>query len=328
VCVHRHGQGFKLSSYSVLDTPGSGKTASSDILAEHLKTLSENLEGRCKAMSVALSVNDSVVRPAELPLMPVDDMRMILKNNSKSYLQQDYPNHVFDCHLVTTEKSADPAAKGKAGGLYKQKVLVAGAKEQLLEDLQEAIRNAGYAPDHVVPNLIGPINAFEFAHPEEFANEVVALIDIGFGGSAICLLEQGELVMSRVLTTGSDQLTSELADSMGISYAEAEGIKVGMPQEVQDQLGSLIGPLGRELRASIDFYEHQNDRQVTQVFISGGAARSDLILQLLQNELMTECKQWNPTSFMEIAVPPQQAAELEQVSPQLAVAIGTAMATL
>jgi Tfp pilus assembly PilM family ATPase len=115
---------------------------------------------------------------------------------------------------------------------------------------------------------------------------------------------------------------------MGISYAEAEGIKVGMPQEVQDQLEALIGPLGRELRASLDFYEHQNDRPVTQVFVSGGTARSEMILQILQNELMTECKQWNPTSFMEISVPAQQAAELEQVSPQLAVAVGTAMATL
>jgi type IV pilus assembly protein PilM len=328
VYVQRHGEGFKLSSYSVLDAPASGKTSSADLLAEHLKTLSENLDGRCKAMSLAICVNDSIVRQAELPLMPMDDMRMVLKNNSRIYLQQDYPNHVFDCHIVAAPPSEGQPQRTKSGGLLKQKVLVAGAKEQLLDDLQEAMKAAGYTPDHVVPNLVGPINAFEFAHPEEFANEVVALIDIGFGGTTICLLEQGELVMSRVLATGSDQLTSELADTMGISYAEAEGIKVGMPQEVQGQLEALIGPLGRELRASLDFYEHQNDRPVTHVYVSGGTARSELILQMLQNELMTECKQWNPTSFMEISVPPQQAAELEQVSPQLAVAIGTAMATL
>jgi Tfp pilus assembly PilM family ATPase len=101
-----------------------------------------------------------------------------------------------------------------------------------------------------------------------------------------------------------------------------------MPAEVEGQLAGLIGPLGRELRASMDFYEHQHDRPVTRVYVSGGAARSELILQLLQQELMAECKPWNPTSFMEISVPAQQAAELEQVSPQLAVAVGTAMATL
>lgn len=328
VSIHRRGDSFMLSSYSVLDAPVSDRTASADLLAEHLKTLASNLEGRCKAMSIAISVNDSVVRQADLPVMPVGDMRMVLKNNSKTYLQQDYSNHVFDCHVIPEGPSEAPAQKPKSGGLQKQKVLVAGAKGQLLDDLQEAVKTAGYTPDHVVPNVVGPINAFEFAHPEAFANDVVALIDIGFNGSTICLLQQGELVMSRVLATGSDQLTTELAEAMGISYAEAEGIKVGMPQEVQNQLEILIGPLGRELRASLDFYEHQNDRPVTQVFVSGGAARSEMILQILQNVLMTECKQWNPTSFLEISVPPQQAAELEQVSPQLAVAIGTAMATL
>lgn len=328
VSVQRRGETFVLTSYSVLDAPVSDKTASADLLAEHLKTISANLEARCKGMSIAICVNDSVVRQAELPVMPVEDMRLMLKTSSKIHLQQDYPNHIFDCHITPTTPSEGDTQKPRSTGLKKQKVLVAGSKEQLLDDLQEAMKTAGFVPDHVVPNLVGPINAFEFAHPDEFANDVVALIDIGFNGSTISLLEQGQLVMTRVLATGSDQLTTELAEAMDISYAEAEGIKVGMPTEVQSQLEGLIGPLGRELRASMDFYEHQNDRPVTQVYVSGGAARSELILQLLQAELMTECKQWNPTSFMEISVPPQQAAELEQVSPQLAVAVGTAMATL
>ena len=62
--------------------------------------------------------------------------------------------------------------------------------------------------------------------------------------------------------------------------------------------------------------------------ITGGILVFQIGLQMLQGELMTECKQWNPTSFMEISVPSQQAAELEQVSPQLAVAVGVAVATL
>jgi type IV pilus assembly protein PilM len=328
VCVQRHGDTFKLTSFSVLDAPVSDKTVSAELLADHLKTISSSLEGRCKAMTIAISTADSVVRQADLPSMPIEDMRMVLKNNGKTYLQQDYPNHTFDCHVPAMSPTDDSKEKPRTSGLQMQKVLVAGARSQLLEELQEAMKSAGYTPDHVLPNLVGPINSFEFAHPEEFANEVVALIDIGFSGTTVSLLQQGELLMSRVLATGSDQLTSDLAETMGISYAEAEGIKVGMAGEVQGQLESLIGPLGRELRASLDFYEHQNDRPVSKVYVSGGAAKSEVILQMLQAELLVECRPWNPTSFMEIAVPPQQAAELEQVSPQLAVAVGAAMATL
>jgi hypothetical protein len=48
----------------------------------------------------------------------------------------------------------------------------------------------------------------------------------------------------------------------------------------------------------------------------------------LQVELMAECKTWNPTVFLQPALPPQQTAELDAVAPQLTVAIGAAVAAL
>jgi type IV pilus assembly protein PilM len=155
---------------------------------------------------------------------------------------------------------------------------------------------------------------------------VVALVDIGFKNTSICLVQEGELILSRVVGIGGDKLTNGLAESLGISYAEAEGIKVGMPAEVQSNLEALVLPLGRELRASIDFFEHQQDKTVTQVYVSGGSSRSEFIMQLLQTELMAECKPWNPLSFLQMDLPPQQAGEVEQVAPQLAVAVGSAVA--
>jgi type IV pilus assembly protein PilM len=151
-------------------------------------------------------------------------------------------------------------------------------------------------------------------------------VDIGFKSTSICLLQEGELILSRVVAIGGDRLTNGLAESLGISYAEAEGIKIGMPTEVQSNLEALVLPLGRELRASIDFFEHQQDKTVSQVFISGGSAKSDFILQALQAELMADCKLWNPLTFLQTELPPVQAAELDHVAPQLAVAVGAAIA--
>jgi Tfp pilus assembly PilM family ATPase len=115
---------------------------------------------------------------------------------------------------------------------------------------------------------------------------------------------------------------------LGISYAEAEGIKVGMPTEVQMQLESLITPLARELRASIDFYEHQSDKTVTQAYLVGGSSRSEFIVQRLQQDLMVECKVLSPSNFLQFELSPQQTAEFDQVGTQLSVAIGAALAVL
>ena len=171
-------------------------------------------------------------------------------------------------------------------------------------------------------------NAFEMANQDVFNKEVIALVDIGFKHSSISILLNGELMLSRVVGIGGDRLTNGVAEALGVSYAEAEGIKVGLPDEVQSTMVTLLAPLDRELRASIDFFEHQQDKPVAQVFVSGGSARSDYIIQILQTELMLPCVRWNPTSFLNMALPPQQMAEVEQIAPQLAVAIGAALSVL
>jgi type IV pilus assembly protein PilM len=328
VHLQRKGDAFVLSRYALLDAPIYEKNLSADLLGEHLKNVFQALDAKTKFVTLAVGVNDSLVRHADLPLMPIGDMRQILRNNTKNYLQQDLPGHVFDCFIIPSRGLPKQADKTKASGIsVKQKVLVAGARKQLIDDMQTAIKNTGLIADHIVPGLVGPVNAFEMAMPEVFAKDVFALVDMGFKNTSICLLQEGELILSRVVGIGGDKLTNGLAESLGISYAEAEGIKVGMPSEVQTQLESLVLPLGRELRASIDFFEHQQDKTVTQVFIGGGSARSELIAQTLQTELMVECKPWNPVSFLQMALPPQQTAEIDQVAAQLAVAVGAALAT-
>jgi len=327
--VQRNNGHFVLARYAVLDAPVYEKNLSPELLSEHLKAVYQALDSSCRTVSLSIGVNEALVRHAELPLMPLDDMRQVLKNNTKTYLQQDLPGHVFDCFVMPSKGVLSPPDKAKvASANLRVRVLVAGAKRQLVEDLQTAIKHTGLSAENVLPGLLGPVNAFEIAMPEVYSREVVALVDIGFKNTNICLLQEGELVLSRVVGIGGDRITSGLAESLGISYAEAEGIKVGMPAEVQSNLEALVIPLGRELRASIDFFEHQQDKAVSQVFISGGTARSELILQILQTELMVECKLWDPISSLELALPPQQAAEIEHMAPQLTVALGAAAAAL
>jgi type IV pilus assembly protein PilM len=326
VHLQRKGEGYTLCRYALLDAPIYEKNLSADLLAEHLKAVCQALDAKTKMVTVAVGVNESVVRHADIPQMPIDDMRQILKNNTKNYLQQDLPGHVFDCYIIPPRALLKSPDKARAAASQKHKVLVAGAKRQLLDDIQAAVKTTGMIPDHIVPGLVGPVNAFEMAMPDVFSKEVIALVDIGFKNTSICLLQEGELILSRVMAIGGDKLTNGLAEALGISYAEAEGIKVGMPGEVQTQLESLVMPLGRELRASIDFFEHQQDKTVSQVFIGGGSARSEFIVASLQGELLVECKQWNPISFLQLALPPQQAGDIDHVAPQLAVAVGTALA--
>lgn len=326
VHLERRGAAFVLRGVAVMDAPIFEKTLSADLLAEHLKAVCQALPARPKWVTLAANANDVMVRHAEVPRLAPGDLRMILKHNSKTYLQQELIGYVFDSHALAGNppKSGEPVPAGQ----QKQQVLIAGAKKQLVDDFVDGAREAGLTAEYIVPGLVGPVNAFELAMPEVFAKEAVALVDIGFRGTSISLLQRGQFILSRVLGLGGDKFTSGLAEALGVSYAEAEGIKIGMPREVESHLEALVLPLGRELRASIDFFEHQQDQPVQHVFLLGGSARSEFIVQKLQQELMVECKILNATTFLQTEIPPAQAAELDQTAVLLAVALGAGLAAL
>jgi len=222
------------------------------------------LGSKHKQAVMTLGASDALLRTTEMPIVPVGDMRTMLKLNARNYLQQDVSDCAFDCHVLPLSAGSGGSREGLKTG-QKAKVLVGAAKSALIEERLAVLRGVGLQPEALVPELICPVNAFELAEPELFAKESVALVDLGFSHSAICLLLDGELVLSRVVNFGGDKLTTSLAEALGTSYTEAEGIKVALAHEVQGTLGPILAPLARELRASIDFFEHQHDRSVGKV---------------------------------------------------------------
>ena len=325
VLLERRGEIIALTRYALLDAPIFEKRISMELMADHLRAVADALGNTTKNITVSVGLDDAVVRQVEMPQIPLDEMRQILKVNHKTYLQQDLPNHAFDCYILPPRVVHGPDEK-PASGSPKFKVICTAARQQLVQDFIKAAEMATLIPDSLVPSLIGPINTFEQALPEIYERETVALVDIGFKHTSVSVLDRSELSLNRVVNIGGDQLTAGLAEAMNISYAEAEGIKVGMAPEVEAALQMQVIPLGREIRASLDFFEHQQDRPVSQVYVSGGSARSEMILQMLHSELLVECKTWNPTGFLQLALPGQQAVEVDHIGPQLTVAVGAALA--
>ncbi len=327
VLVQKKGGQFRLLHFVVLASPVSEKRLGKDLLVPHLKKVAQEMGNRCKSVVYALGVADSMLRQTEMPMLPLEDIRSMINLAPKLYVQADLSDHVFDCALLgAASPDAFKPDSGKAQA--KVRVLVGGARRQLVQDVQNIIKEAGLVSDQIVPSLIGPVNALEHAQPEAFAKESVALVDLGFLQTTICIVDRGELKLHRTVDIGGDKVTSGIAESMNITYAEAEGIKIGMPQDVEAQLAAHLAPLGRELRASIDFFEHQQDRTVSQVFICGAAGSSETYIQILQNELMVPCKSWNPAAVFELSLAPEKMNEIEQVAPQLAVSIGAAIGAL
>src|SRR5580658_10663866 len=142
VLIERRGEVMALTRYALLDAPIFDKKISAELLASHLRDVVQKLDAQPKWVTLAVGLDDSMVKQIELPQIPVDDMRLVLKNNSKAYLQQDLPGHAFDCHIFPP-KFSQKADAPKVATVPKLKVLVGGAKQELLNTYQAAILNVG-----------------------------------------------------------------------------------------------------------------------------------------------------------------------------------------
>jgi len=330
VLLERHGEILSLANFTLLDAPARDKRPTPEVLAEHLKAVYSALGASTKLMTLAIGLEEALVRQVELPQIPLDEMRLVLKNNARNYLQQDLNSHFFDFHIFLPKLSnasagSKPGDPTKPMAVPKLKVIVGAAKQQIVNDYSAAIKLAGLIPDFIVPGLLGTLNSFEASLPEVYNGDPVALVDIGFRTTSVSVLDHGELALTRVVNIGGDRLTAGLAETMNISYAEAEGIKVGMAPEVASSLELQVLPLGRELRASLDFFEHQQDRPIANIYVTGGSSRSEMLMEMLRTELVVECRPWNPASSLQLALSGQQAVDIEHLATQLVVAIGAGL---
>jgi len=91
VCVQRRGDQFILNHFALLDAPIFEKAMSADLLAEHLKAVNQAMDGKSKLLTITVGVNDSLLRHADIPRMPIDDMRMVLKLNSMRTCNRSSP---------------------------------------------------------------------------------------------------------------------------------------------------------------------------------------------------------------------------------------------
>src|SRR6059036_3665354 len=141
VHLERRGDGYALCGYALVDAPIFEKSLSAELLTEHLKTVNQSLGGKARLVTLTLGVSDVLVRTVEMPALPIPDLRMVLKHNSKNYMQQDLSNHVFDCHIIANGRFAKPAEAGRAAaGVQKQRILVSAAKKQLVADFVEGAK--------------------------------------------------------------------------------------------------------------------------------------------------------------------------------------------
>jgi Tfp pilus assembly PilM family ATPase len=337
VLLQRKGDDrFVLTSYASREVPEELKTP--EELAQHLKLLFKDLGGSAKGCAIAVSDPASLLRIIEQPNTPIDLLRNALRLNGLAVLNQECKDFVLDCAPVLAEETNGHGSNGSNGhngdtpeqelmgqnGVAKTKYLVGGMLRPTVKQISEACSKTKTAADILQLAPVCSFNAFEFAYPEIFANDAFLLLDMGHLQSTVLIGSKKELVLVRSIDYGGKALTQALTADGALDANAARLMMEEGDAGMAEICRTSLTRLATEVRNSIGFFEGQHEQSIHRIFVSGGLARTETILQTLSDELGLPCEIWDPLETCEVALPPVKRQALPNEFVSLNVACGAA----
>ncbi|MGH8092802.1 MAG: pilus assembly protein PilM [Chthoniobacterales bacterium] len=328
VLLQRKGENrFVLTNFASRPVPES--IADADELAQQVKLLLKDLGGNAKACAVATSDPESLLRIIEQPNTPVELLRSALRLNGLAVLNQECKDFVLDCAPVSAVALAGVAPNGApVENTGKTRYLVGGMLRPTVKRISEAMSKTKTAANLLQLAPICSFNAFEFAYPETFHNEAFLLLDMGHLQSTVLIGHKTELVLVRSIDYGgklfAEALTAEGAVDAQTARLLMQQGDAGMAETCRYSLLDLA----TEVRNSIGFFEGQCEESIHRIFVSGGMAKTEMILQTLSDELGLPCEIWDPLETCEVALPAAKRQMLASEFVSLNVACGAAISYL
>ncbi|MEY2500492.1 MAG: type pilus assembly protein PilM [Verrucomicrobiota bacterium] len=336
VLLQRKGDDrFVLTSYASREVPEELKTP--EELAQQLKLLFKDLGGSAKGCAIAISDPGSLLRIIEQPHTPIDLLRNALRLNGLAVLNQECKDFVLDCAPVLAEETNGRAVNGTNGNgngaseelnghnsVAKTKYLVGGMLRPTVKQISEACNKTKMPADILQLAPVCSFNAFEFAYPQIFANDAFLLLDMGHLQSTVLIGSKKELVLVRSIDYGGKALTQALTADGALDANAARVMIEEGDAGMAEICRSSLTRLATEVRNSIGFYEGQHEQSIHRIFVSGGLAKTETILQTLSDELGLPCEIWDPLETCEVALPPAKRQALPNEFVSLNVACGVA----
>jgi Tfp pilus assembly PilM family ATPase len=322
----KNGNRFVLTSFASRPVPE--EFASADDLARELKQLLRDLGG-AKTCAFAISDPSSILRIIEQPDTPTHLLRTALRLNGLAVLNQDCKEFVLDVAPVVdngkgTSKPDKSSGTGNVGVLTQTKYLVGGMLRSQIRQIVGAAGKVRVSAEILQLAPVCSFNAFEFAYPEVFANESFLLLDMGHLESTVLIGSRGELVLVRSIDYGGKALMQALTAEDALD-ADAAWLMIQQGDEGMGEIcRNSLARLAMEVRNSIGFFEGQREEGISRIFVSGGLARAETVLQTLSDEVSLPCEIWDPLETCEVALPAAKRQNLPNEFVSLSVACGAA----
>lgn len=316
---------FQLNTFGLVHMPqgclNQGEIMNPAELVTALKELKKTTKFNTGNVAVGLSGNNVIVKNITVPYMSREELEDQIYWEAEQYIPMNINEINLDFAVLGEPKPEDG----------QMDVVLAAAKKDFVSAYVETISQAGFNILVADVASFALENMFTINYPVQ-PDQTVILADIGAQQIKLSVLDGGLGVFSRDINVGASLFTEEIRNQLGVSFEEAENLKVGggqgqdLPVEVQDIITSVSQTFASEIQRSLDFYlASASNNPITGIYLAGGGALTPGLPQIIQERTTFGVELVNPFARINYSQKQFPAETMYTLGPIAATSVGLAL---
>lgn len=288
-----------LQRFSMVETPVNGMALGDIIetppLAEAVSYICQQAGVKSKNVSTGLWGSSVIVKKISIPKMEKSLVREQIRWEAEQYIPYELSEVNLDYFFLDSGNEAADSMD----------ILLVAAKRDQIMKYMEILEMSGLQLKILDVNGFALANIFEFNNGP--AAGTVGILNIGSIFTNLVVLNGSDVVYCRDVSVGGSLYTSEIQKAMGVSFEEAESLKLNSSRDNSspEQLTQVIQQTHEaycdEIQASIDFFHNTTPgMNVSKLYLTGGACRTPGIMKAISDVTQLECEHFDPLERVKV----------------------------
>jgi type IV pilus assembly protein PilM len=302
-----------------------GEVVDPDAVGETIKRLWSLTKFASRKVAVGVANSKVIVRQVELPWLPAHELKASLPFQVQDVLPMPVETALLDFHPL--EEIDVDGARTLSG-------LLVAASREMVGGALAAVTKGGLQPVSVDLSSFAVLRCL--AQPDHLglSTEAEALVDVGARVTNVVVHEGGVPRFVRILLAGGQDVTSAVADRIGVPATEAEALKhqVGSdaPSGSVEATAALVvestaGTFVDDIRGSLDYYASTGGAPLSRIVLTGGGSRLHGLAHRLQLNTGVPVDTGAPFSRLTMGRTGLSPEQLAFVEPLAVVPVGLAL---
>lgn len=308
---------------------GRATSLSSAKLSEVLLDLFREAQVTSKECGVSIPLASSLVTTIEMPPIEEKDLVAMVPIEARKYIPVSINEVALDWWVVPQSNDETVTATSLETSKKMLSVLLVVILNEVLQRYQEVVTQSQLTSSFFEVEIFSTIRSVV----EGGGMRPTMVVDFGAATTKIYIIEQGVVRFSHTISKGAQDITFVLANTYGISIAEAENFKrregldgVYGGKSLKDAAEVVLHYVFTEANIVLLNFQKRHGKNIERVYLTGGGSTLKGILPVAQTVFETDLVLGDP--FAKVQTPAFMEAVLQEVGPEFAVAVGVALRKL